>query len=296
MTSVAPYSPKKKKAFPNLSPPSALTPHDRRSNHAPNRSLSEFVPDTLRNERPRNVTDPTQPGAKEHAETPSQDTGMQREECLAGQRRQNDSQDAAKSLPSPPPSNRSLTDSDEGEDVSKTLRKQLEVIGVHTGPDGGLEHWRPIRQLGKGAFSRVLLAVNDSVEPGRWDVSEQSVDPRCLVAIKIVSHGQEEASDEERIETGVRREIDVLQNVSHPCLPRLLASDDNESQAILVLNYCPGGDMFELASQQRQHLTPALIQRLFAELVGAVSYLHNQYIAHRDIKLESELPAMHEAI
>jgi serine/threonine protein kinase len=32
------------------------------------------------------------------------------------------------------------------------------------------------------------------------------------------------------------------------------------------------------------------VQRMFAELVGAVRYLHQNYIVHRDIKLESKNP------
>jgi len=56
-----------------------------------------------------------------------------------------------------------------------------------------------------------------------------------------------------------------------------------------VLNYCPGGDLFDLASQWRELLTPTVVRRMFSELVGATRYLHSLWIVHRDIKLENVL-------
>ncbi|KAF2456512.1 kinase-like domain-containing protein [Lineolata rhizophorae] len=59
-------------------------------------------------------------------------------------------------------------------------------------------------------------------------------------------------------------------------------------RALLVLGYCCGGDLFEVASGRREVLTPGVVRRVFAELVGAVGYLHGKGIVHRDIKLESD--------
>jgi protein-serine/threonine kinase len=56
-----------------------------------------------------------------------------------------------------------------------------------------------------------------------------------------------------------------------------------------VMNYCPGGDLFEVASTKLEILVPSLVRRIFSELVSAVRYLHQKYIVHRDIKLESML-------
>ena len=67
----------------------------------------------------------------------------------------------------------------------------------------------------------------------------------------------------------------------------LKAANITEKRTYMVLNYCPGGDMFELASLKLQLLVPSLVRRIFSELVAAVGYLHGMFIVHRDIKLES---------
>jgi protein-serine/threonine kinase len=69
----------------------------------------------------------------------------------------------------------------------------------------------------------------------------------------------------------------------------LKAFDWSDHEALIVLNYCAGGDLFDLASQRRELLTPPVVQRMFAELVDATRYLHSLWIVHRDIKLENVL-------
>ncbi len=207
----------------------------------------------------------------------------------AGQRRPFIS-DPAFTLPSPPTSHRSTTDSDEGDDSQATAKHQFETLALRTGPKEELIRWTPVRSLGQGTFSQVILATSETKIAASPAIpfSEQNLDPSSLVAIKIVTHDPTGGAKEERMETSIEREIDILQSISHPCLPQLHAFDNNANRALLVLNYCPGGDLFELASQQRELLTPALIQRIFAEMVDAVGYLHSEMIVHRDIKLESE--------
>lgn len=146
--------------------------------------------------------------------------------------------------------------------------------------------WRPVRQLGQGTFSKVWLATCEK-RSARDPLDEAVLDPRKLVAIKVVEHGPAGGADEERVELSLKREVEMLRSVSHPSLVHLRAFDHDEAQALLVLTYCPGGDLFDVASKNRDLLTIELVQRIFAELVSATRYLHERMIVHRDIKLES---------
>ena len=116
---------------------------------------------------------------------------------------------------------------------------------------------------------------------------EQRLEVTSLVAVKICERGPTGGADEKKIEVSLKRELDILKSIDHPSLVHLKAVNILDRRALLVLNYCPGGDLFDLAVTKPDLLVPSLIRRIFAELVAAVQCLHLQYIVHRDIKLES---------
>ncbi|KAK3697257.1 hypothetical protein LTR37_017569 [Vermiconidia calcicola] len=257
--------------------------------HTRNRSVSDFVPEQLHNTRHRHVTF----GPGDAAGIEAQEYRMQRERYLAAQRGLTVPLDAKsqRQLPSPPPSSSSVGESDEADEERLDLEDgaAADYLEIHCGLKNKRRKFRQLRQLGQGTFSKVVLATWERLPAHPTPEIEDHLNPHKLVAVKIVEHGPAGGALEQRIETGLKREVEMLKSISHPSLVHLKACEYQPTRALLVLTYCPGGDLFELASQKRNLLSPPMVQRIFSELVHAVRYLHMNWIVHRDIKLENVL-------
>lgn len=276
------------------------------ASHARNRSLSEYVPKPVHIPRTRNivVSGSGVPLVLQPLSPP--DLHMHREEYLAVQR---GLKLPTSKPPTPPASNRGTDSSDPDSPTlsPSTPKGQLPLrYETRTLREGKLKRWRAIRQLGKGTFSTVMLAIDEDVGstvlPSLSGVTfgesidEDHIDRHALVAVKICEQGPAGGVDEAKVETSLKREVEILKSIHHPSLVHLKAFSVIDRRALLVLNYCAGGDLFELASLKLELLVPSLIRRIFAELVAAVHYLHMQYIVHRDIKLESMLHIVSPAV
>ncbi|KAK4624088.1 Serine/threonine-protein kinase PRR1 [Fulvia fulva] len=299
---ISPDSPSRRKKYGSLMQEAAIANASREaggqevaksSAHTRNRSVSDFKPEQLHNVRQRHVTF----GSGDAPNIEGTEYHMQREAYLAAQRGIAETHlDGTKQLPTPPPSNSSMHELEQAEEEQPYLEDGTasELLEIHCGINNKRRKFRQLRQLGQGTFSTVMLATREKIPAHPTPEIEDHLDPHKLVAVKIVLHGPAGGANRERIETSLKREVEMLKSVSHPSLIHLKACEYQERRSLLILTYCPGGDLFEFASQKRDLLTSNLIQRMFAELVSATRYLHTNWIVHRDIKLENVLVNLSE--
>ncbi|KJZ77734.1 hypothetical protein HIM_02911 [Hirsutella minnesotensis 3608] len=261
---------------------SAPTPHTR------NRSVSEYIPDSVSGpKRPVTVS-----GTHQKMGTADNEAQMRRELNFAESRGLTPT---VAQPPTPPPSE-SSRDSSDG---SKPRDPAYEYFDARARFDGKMRRWRAIAFLGQGTFSRVILATSQTVPDSdagehaltgpMTPVTDCGVERKKLVAIKVCEHGPRGGASEERVEMSLKRELEIMRSIHHPSLVNLKAWNIEPTRAILVLSYSPGGDLFDVATTHRKVLSSSLLRRLFAELIGAVRYLHERRIVHRDIKLENVL-------
>lgn len=123
--------------------------------------------------------------------------------------------------------------------------------------------------LGSGGFAKVKRAIH-------YVTGEQ-------VAIKIMD--KESLGDDI---SRVRLEIAAMKEFTHQNICRLYQVIETSSRMYLVLEYCPGGELFDYIVE-KERLSEDEARRFFRQIVSAVGYVHSKGYAHRDLKPENLL-------
>lgn len=140
-----------------------------------------------------------------------------------------------------------------------------------------LHQWKYVKAIGKGTFSTVVLGslINEN-------------NPKLeQVAIKIVVLPSNDTVS--RVESSLKRELNILTTMKHPSIINLLCVNISTEKYLIITPYYKGGDLFDLASTNRNNMSCQLIRKIFAEVAIGICYLHKNNIVHRDIKLENIL-------
>jgi tRNA A-37 threonylcarbamoyl transferase component Bud32 len=125
--------------------------------------------------------------------------------------------------------------------------------------------------LGKGKFGQVKLGIHK--------VSGKQV------AIKIINKKYVEDMEFEQIKS----EIDILKIAKHPNIIKLYDVFENEKYIYIIMEYCPGGDLFSYIEKRDFKLKEERAAEIVHKLCTAVYFLHQYGIVHRDLKPENIL-------
>ncbi|CAN7993240.1 unnamed protein product [Ixodes hexagonus] len=126
-----------------------------------------------------------------------------------------------------------------------------------------------LETIGSGGFAKVKLGIH--VVTGE------------KVAVKIMNkHAL--GDDLPR----VKLEIAALKDLSHQHICKLYQVIETETRIYLVLEYCPGGELFDYIVE-KERISEKEARRFFRQIVSAVAYVHHCGYAHRDLKPENFL-------
>ncbi|CAL1709176.1 unnamed protein product [Somion occarium] len=153
--------------------------------------------------------------------------------------------------------------------MGRSERTMTSLLGRHI--DNG--RLRLTQILGSGSSGVVYLATANS--------------SNARYAVKCMTKAEPESA----AHTMQQREIQHHRHVSsHPNVLTLHRVVDEEPYIFLVLDYCPGGDLFKFISEGGTFTgDDAEVKRVFLQLVDAVEHCHKNGVFHRDIKPENIL-------
>jgi serine/threonine protein kinase len=128
-------------------------------------------------------------------------------------------------------------------------------------------NYRIIERIGSGGMGTVYKAVRNDDEY------------RTEVAIKLIKRGM----DTDYILKRFRRERQILANLNHPNIARLLEGGTTaEGLPYFVMEYIEGKTLIDYCDEKRFSLAKRL--KLFRTICSAVQHAHQNLVIHRDIK------------
>ncbi|KAM4053355.1 testis-specific serine/threonine-protein kinase 6 isoform 1-T2 [Anomaloglossus baeobatrachus] len=125
--------------------------------------------------------------------------------------------------------------------------------------------------IGEGAYSKVKMATSRK--------------HHCKVAIKVIDKKKVPAEYTVKF---LPRELDILRQVRHPnVITAFEFIEISNRLQFIVMELCHT-DLLQLV-QSTGPLSDNMAKSLFSQITGAIQYLHERHMAHRDLKCENIL-------
>ena len=142
---------------------------------------------------------------------------------------------------------------------------------IHLSPEGHPVFYKRYEELGHGGFAKVFRAVNSTT-------GEE-------VAIKITS---KERLKKPKAEQKHKTEVAIQMSLDHPNVVKALDFFQDVHYTYLVLELCPGGSLKSLLRKKGRFSEDEAVKYLH-DILNGLSYLHDNRIIHRDLKLDNFL-------
>jgi len=134
--------------------------------------------------------------------------------------------------------------------------------------DNPSKKYEILSKLGSGSFGSVYLARN------KYTNEKVALKQIKKSSANLLSDGE------------ITDEIEILKNLEHPDIVRIIESFNTKNSYILITEYCEGGELFD---QVKNQLSETQIAVIFKQVLSGLAYLHSNNIVHRDLKLENIL-------
>lgn len=133
------------------------------------------------------------------------------------------------------------------------------------------------KEIGKGASATVKVMVRKG---------DKKSETACQYAVKEFRKRSARESEDEYVRK-VKSEYTIAKSLDHPNIVHTIQLCTQGDRWNHVMEYCQQGELFSLV--ERKYLKPEDKSCIFKQVLRGVNYLHEQGIAHRDIKLENLL-------
>ncbi|OHT16238.1 Serine/threonine-protein kinase polo [Tritrichomonas foetus] len=131
--------------------------------------------------------------------------------------------------------------------------------------------YKRFEELGHGGFARVYRAINRNT-------GEE-------VAIKITA---KERLKKPKALKKHKAEVEIQMSLNHPNIVKAYDFFEDQLFTYIVLELCPGGSLKNLI-KKKTRLTESETIKYMRDILAGLTYIHDNQIIHRDIKLENFL-------
>ena len=142
------------------------------------------------------------------------------------------------------------------------------VTNVHDSKPVAIGNYKLGEIIGTGSFSKVRLATSGEEK----------------VAIKMIKI--DAIQESRKLVDSIEREISILKSLDHPNIVKYISNVTTNNQVCIITEFIEGMELFQFVVKQKR-LSEEVTRTIFYSLVKVIGYMHENGIAHRDLKLEN---------